>query len=196
MTFFFQDDVALGRTPRDEQVIRALWPDCADIQPTEMGSELDLNGIDYVVQSRRHGTFSIDMKVRKPGARKFWRTGEPELALERWSVVGRKDGCAWNSKDTTWFVYHFDPRDSTMVYALNGPCLAATFRANFDRWRLRFKGDTQTNTTWDSWAMFVPASVVIAAMRDHAADKWIARQADTTRPLLLSAFYAPRAYGV
>ena len=71
------------------ETIKSMIPGCVSVEVASL--ELDLKGIDYIATLKSGRTLNIDAKTRERGCSAFWKNGEPDLALERYSVV--PDGC-------------------------------------------------------------------------------------------------------
>lgn len=161
------------RETTDIATIRAMLPGCQDITKTTITQ--DRAGIDYVATLRGGAQVLIDAKTREPGASRWW-TGEPELALEIWSVMpgGRYNvprECAkagWTLSERTsvdLILYTFDPQDSGAAFLLSFQLLRTAFVRNFAFWTTeRYKVGRQDSLSWESTAVFVPVSVVLAAI--------------------------------
>ena len=133
----------------------------------------DRNGNDYCATLRRGATILIDAKNRAPGCSRYWRNGEPELALEFWSVM--PDGkyhvthpkTGWTlceKKLTDLIFFKFAPQDSKQVFLVSYQLLRIAFRRNAARWKHQFKVDIQDSGRWQSEAVFVPANEVLSAI--------------------------------
>ena len=136
-----------------------------DIRKTD--PVIDRTGIDYIATLRRGGIINIDAKTREPGASRFWRYGEPELALEIYSVVptatnSGKTGWTLNEEsDVDYILYTFDRSDSDKFYFLPFQLLRNGFRQRYSEWTRKYYRKYQQNYGWMSEAVFVPASVVL-----------------------------------
>ena len=152
----------------DLDLLKRIIVGCVDIQKT--GVEMDKTGIDYVATLRRGAKINIDAKTREPGASKFWHHGEPEIALEIWSKYPDERNAGsigWTLKedsDVDYILYTFQPEDSNRFYFLPFQLLRQAFRKNFNPWCETYTKKFQPNATYKSQAVFVPASVVIAAI--------------------------------
>ncbi len=154
----------------DIDTIRALLPGCLDVVKTDILA--DKSGVDYVATLRRGAQVFIDAKTRQPGARKFWKDGAPELALELWSVLpnnGAPGKAGWTLSEASpvdYILYTFDPADCDRVFLYPFQLLRLTFRNNVTDWRKRYKPQIQSSGGWQSQCLFVPEHVVWDAMRD------------------------------
>jgi len=179
MTYGFQErlDFSQGaKCDSDSETIMSLLHGCASVTPnTGTGNDC---GIDYIATLRRGAEVMIDAKTRAAGCSKYWR-GEPELAIEIWSVMpgGKFQTCygkaGWTldeSKKTDMVLYTFSPLDSPMAFLIPFHSLRMAAVRNVRTWREAYKVDIQETNEgrrgWESQAVFVPASVVIKAMEE------------------------------
>jgi hypothetical protein len=183
MTYDFKErlEFSMGsRKETDAETIMVLLDGCLEVNAND--AEGDDNGIDFIATLRGGSKVAIDVKTRQPGCSKFWRNGEgePELAIEKWSVMpGGTCGiplhsakAGWTvdeSKETDLILYTFDPKDSSVAYLLPFQSLRLAARKMIPLWFARHKVDIQTSQSggrmWQSQAVFVPASEVIAAIQ-------------------------------
>ena len=136
--------------------------------------ETDKGGADYIVTLRKGAKILIDAKTREPGASRYWRYKEPELALEKWSVCpdengdGGKVGWTLNEEcNVDMILYTFDPSDSKQFYLLPFQHLRIAFIRHYAEWVNRYglkKQRSEYGLKWQSEAVFVPASIVINAI--------------------------------
>jgi hypothetical protein len=116
----------------------------------------------------------IDAKARERGASKYWKYGQPEFALERYSIcpsVDNPDGKAgWTlneSTDVDMILYTFAPEDCNMFYLIPFQFLRMAFHHHCREWEREYGVKFQSSGTWRSQAVFVPASVVLAAVNSE-----------------------------
>lgn len=160
----------------DHEILKRHIPNCERIEKTDI--ETDKTGIDYiaVINDGVHpgGTkIYIDAKTRERGCSKYWHNGEPELAIETWSVVGSQYNKAvpgWTFKTNTnvdYILYTFHESDSKQYFFIPFQLLRKAARENYSDWIKRYplKRQNQTSGRYQSEAMFVPASVVLEAIR-------------------------------
>lgn len=175
---------SLGRRAEtDTETIRQMIAGCVSVRPTE--TAMDKQGVDYIARLRGGAELLIDAKTRRPGCRRYWR-GEPDLALEKWSVrPGGKFNTQRNYAKTGWsldetknvdyILFTFHPSDSTVVYLFAYQLLRMAFVENIVTWYNEYKVDIQQsvsgNTRWESEAVFVPASVVFSAVNKVSQGK-------------------------
>jgi hypothetical protein len=140
----------------------------------------DRQGVDYWAYIRSGRALGIDAKARESGASRYWTFGEPDLALERWSVVpdtARPDGVpGWTidpAKVTDLVLFTFDPADTDLCYLVGLPQLRLAFLRFGKQWRNRYRYAAQTTSSngrsgYRSACLFVPATVVLDGMREVA----------------------------
>jgi hypothetical protein len=144
---------------------------CIDVVKTN--TEIDKAGVDYIATLRRGAQVLIDAKAREKGASRYWKNGEPELALEKWSVCpnGKYQGkTGWTlseSSNVDLILYTFDPEDSRDFYLIPFQQLRMAFIQNIMLWQKQYKVKRQNSRSWQSEAVFVPASVVIKAVTEQ-----------------------------
>jgi len=147
------------------EIVMDMLPGCVSISGTDLA--LDKRGVDYVATLRRGAEVLVDMKARKMGCSRFWRSG-PELALETWSVVpgvrqaGKVGWTLDEGKITDYTLHVFDPSDTTLAYLLPFQLLRVAFRLRFRDWYSAYKHATQNSGRWQSECIFVPADVVLS----------------------------------
>lgn len=178
MDYNFDKELATSRTRSeiDKWAIEQLLPDCIDVRSGT--TEDDRAGIDYFGLLKDGREVPIDAKSRRPGSSKYWK-GEPELPMERWSVCPseRHGGTVgWTldrNKATEYILFTFDPADSRLAYLVPFQLLRAAFLRWGKPWLELYGRDgdwfyeSSNGGEWTSAALFVPASVVIEAVRDQ-----------------------------
>ena len=160
-----------GRT--FEEVILQTLPGSVSVIKTDV--ETDKTGIDYIDTLVGGAKVYIDLKLREQGCSKYWQNGEPELALETWSVtpengMNGKAGWTWDTSKRTHYTLHvFDKSDTNKMYLLPFQLLRKAFRTNAKNWIKRYKIGNQTSTkrnqAWKSQCVFVPATVVLESIK-------------------------------
>lgn len=167
----FTETLAFSRGIReasDLEMLEELIPGCTGV--TKTCEAQDRAGVDYLATLRRNAVLKIDAKTRKPGASRYWHHGEPELALEVWSVVpshwtdGKPGWTLDESKEVDLILYTFEPEDSNEVFLLSFDMLRIAFVRFFHEWRAEYGIKPQDSGNWKSRAIFVPASVVLDAI--------------------------------
>ena len=148
-----------------ERIKYALGDRCVRVEKTD--DEVDKTGVDYYAHLARGAVVNIDAKRREAGASKFWRHGEPELAIETRSVVKPfKIGWTFStSSSVDYILYSFEPCDSNNYYFLPFQLLRKVSYESAKRWRIKYGEMTQTSNGWKSTCIFVPASVVLLAIQ-------------------------------
>ena len=133
---------------------------------TKTSSDLDKLGVDYIVTLQDGAEIFIDVKTREKGASKYWDYGEPELAIEIWSVCCSKVGWNFSKKSAVdYILYTFDPSDYNQYYLFPFQQLRIASQRNFHAWKSQYKTAFQSSYEWQSQAMFIPVSVVIKAIQ-------------------------------
>ena len=156
-----------AREQFDASVILKFMPNGATVEKTD--SSLDKQGVDYIVTLKDGSTVTIDAKTRKPGAGRYWH-GEPELCLERYSVVEEKK-VGWLFKNSPvhpdYILYTFDKSDTDKFYIFPYVLLRKAAYVNWKLWERRYGIRRQGNTShggYNSDAIFVPAGVLVRAV--------------------------------
>ena len=172
MTYDFDERLAFSngeRGKRDAEILRNAIPNCVDVRKTD--DETDRKGIDYIAILSGGAEIGIDVKTREKGASKFWNYGEAELALEIWSVCPNNSVAGikgWTLSDKTnvdFILYTFDASDWDKSYLLPYQLLRMAFLHNGRDWVKKYPRKRQTSNSWQSEAVFIPASVVINAIK-------------------------------
>lgn len=157
---------------RDIALLEAWVDGCQCVTKTNLTQ--DKSGTDYVITLRGGTAINVDAKRRDVGCSRWWRRG-PELALEKWSVrpttidSPRKTGWTLNEGNSAHCIlFTFDPSDTSEAYLLPFQHLRMAYRRNLRAWHAQYKTDIQTTwengRSWQSECVFVPASVVVAAI--------------------------------
>ena len=175
MTYDFDERLAFSQGRRiksDIELLQKIIPSCVSIAKTDVN--IDKQGIDYVAKLQGGAEIAIDVKTREKGASRFWKKGEPELALETWSVCpecqnGMVTGTrGWTLSDKTnvdFILYTFDVADTDRFYFLPYQLLRMAFLHNGTNWIKQYPLKRQTSNSWQSEALFIPASIVLDAIR-------------------------------
>jgi len=160
-------EYSLGERQKfDINILKNIIPGCISVEKTT--AEVDKTGIDYIATLRKGATINIDAKTRVPGTSKYWKYGEPEVALEIWSRCkgpGIKPKIGWTLDESSlvdYILYTWDRSDTDRFYFLPFQMLRTAFRANFTDWCNKYCRKYEPNKGYRSEAVFVPASVVIA----------------------------------
>lgn len=165
--FYEKLEFSLGdREKFDISILKDIITGCVKIEKTS--AEVDKTGIDYVATLRKGATINIDAKTRVSGASKYWKYGEPEVALEIWSrrkEPGVVPKIGWTLDETSqvdYILYTYDKSDTDRFYFLPFQMLRNAFRNKYNEWCSKYFRKTEKNVGYVSEAVFVPASVVIA----------------------------------
>lgn len=160
----------VDQTPAE--LLRDAFEGVVSVSVTDVA--VDKTGVDYVVALRRGATINVDHKAREAGCSRYWTRG-PELALETWSVCpepsqpGKAGWTLDEAKATDYTLHTFDPQDALAYYVLPFHQLRTAFRRQVLEWTARYRVARQSSGGWRSECVFVPASVVMDAIR-HTAE--------------------------
>jgi len=178
MPFSFSEQLAFSKTrlatsPTD--AIALMIPGCIKV---EMATEVeDRSGIDYwgVLKSGRR--IGIDSKTRRAGCSSLWRSSDPELAIERWSVFYRENDhrnvTGWTldqKKKTDLVLFTFDPTDTPYCYLVGFHHLRKAFIKAGKRWLSEygplFFQLQPPSYQYRSASLFVPAKEVLRVISE------------------------------
>jgi len=182
MTYDFDKQLEWSKADlqdEDKLTIAAMLPGCLSVIPAS--DRQDRAGVDWIATLRKGAMVLIDCKTRTFGCARHWQDGQPDMALETWSVrpfgkfntprhLAKVGWALCETKNVDYILFKFDPRDTQAVYLLPYQSLRIAFRRNLAQWKKDYKVDVQTTETtqyrqgWQSEAVFVPATVVIRAM--------------------------------
>ena len=174
MGFYDDLEFSMGsRKQADCEMIKAAIPHCVDVRKTDIKD--DKAGIDYVATLDHGAEINIDAKTRRKGVKK--PNGFPELAIESWSdkpTVDRngnktpgKPGWTFSrSTNVDMILYSFDPTDWNKFYLVPFQHLRMAAIKNYWRWRENYRCSEQYNDSWISECIFVPADVVLEAVKN------------------------------
>ena len=155
---------SLSQQESDIALLKEIIPDCVNVEKTSVA--VDRLGVDYIATLSGGATINVDVKYRLPGCSYWWTRGEPELALEI-SSVQENDKIGWTLNTSTqvdYILFTFDESDCDKSYLIPFQLLRAAFLANKESWIDEYGIKTQKSNTWTSTAVFVPASIVLAAI--------------------------------
>lgn len=175
--YSFSDSLAFSKGNRretTEETIKSMLYGCVAVRDSTRQEEKV--GVDYVATLRGGAMVLIDEKTRRPGCRRYWRHGQPEVALEIWSVRpeperGIRGVAGWTlseSKVTDMVLYTWDPQDCQSCYLLPFQHLRMAFVKNFAHWRSLFDDPKQTTDggRYGSQTVLVPIDLVLDAIID------------------------------
>jgi len=155
----------------DIAILKNHIPHCISIEKTEV--ETDKTGIDYVARLSDGAEIYIDAKTREPGCSRYWN-GQPELAIETWSVITRRDDGKWiykipgwtykKSSNVDYILYTFPENDCREYFFIPFQLLRKASIENYHDWSKRYIRKKQKNRKYYSEAIFVPANVVLQAV--------------------------------
>lgn len=152
----------------DIEILKKHIPSCKSVEKTDL--ETDKSGVDYVATLSSGAKVFIDAKTREAGASRYWKHGEAELALERWSVIDKKIGWTLSTEtNVDYILYTFDKSEWDKYYFLPFQLLRKAFIEYGRKWLDEYNDGRQKIQYSDGWrsaAIFVPASVVVNAIRD------------------------------
>ena len=155
----------------DMDILKNAITGCVTVEKTD--DEADRAGVDYIATLRRGALVTIDAKAREKGASRFWKNGEPELALEKWSVCpnewfpGKAGWTLSERSNVDLILYTFDPEDCRDFYLIPFQHLRMAFVKNIIDWQNKYHIKKQKSGEWTSEAVFVPASVVLKAVTEQ-----------------------------
>lgn len=189
MTYDFLERLEFSQGSKinfDTQLIKNIIPNCIEVNKTDVS--LDKTGIDYIAKLRGGAEIGIDVKTREKGASRFWKYGEAELALEIWSVCpdennnfnGKKGWTLSENSNVDLILYTFDAKDCEKFYLLPFQHLRTAFLKNGKSWIKQFQSKKQYSNSWQSAAVFVPASIVLEAVKNEMFGNVIINTGDKT----------------
>lgn len=148
----------------DCEILKDHIPDSVKVSKTNI--DLDKLGVDYIVTLKGGAEIYVDAKTRTPGCSKYWKNGQPELALEMWSVKEKRK-IGWTLSEKTqvdYILYTFPKKDSDKYYFIPYQLLREAFKANGRSWYEKYGSKLQINLSYHSEAIFVPANIVLQAV--------------------------------
>lgn len=161
---------------RIRSIIQArLQPFCDAVRPAT--AREDRSGADYVATLTGGRCVLVDVKIRAAGCRRYWIDG-PEVALEYWSKVpsGNAGGAVGWTRDprktTDYVLFIYDPADTMIAFFVPFHSLRHVFEQKWSLWSDAYGGQVVQNSSagstgnrWQSSCIFVPAHVVLDAIR-------------------------------
>ena len=136
-------------------------------------TQTDKLGVDYIAREPDGNEVYIDAKTRQRNACRYWVDNEPELALEVYSVVETKTR-GWLTKNSAihphYILFTFHPEDTKKFYMIPYILLRKSAKIYGGEWIKHYPIKYQNNVglngmRYTSSAMFVPARVVLSAVR-------------------------------
>jgi hypothetical protein len=169
-----------------DTIMKLLGDSCVRVEKNNASG--NDGGVDFRAYLRRGSQLNIDVKAREKGCSRYWKACplfgialEPEFALETWSVIENREWgiqpvVGWTldeSKDTDYTLHLFDPNDTPEVFLLPFQLLRMSFRKNLFPWIRQFQVSRQFTPPkngrmgWESECVFVPAAIVLDAIRQE-----------------------------
>ena len=151
-----QDDLSITR-------IRSMIPGCDRVESSSFGQ--DKSGCDFWAYSGVQKV-GIDVKWRSPGASRFWIKCEPEICIEKWSVIpcqahpNGKLGWAYNDASLCDY-YLFCFADVPLHYLMPALLVRKAAQAEYHKWGREW---TQDSGDWQSRSVFVSISRLTVAI--------------------------------
>jgi hypothetical protein len=140
-----------------KEIILDCFPNAIKVE--RANEKEDRHGTDYWVTTKAGQEYSIDIKARE----KDWRKKHPkedDLALESWSVKGKRVGWTRDtSKRTDYILWIWlDTGRNTLVPF---PMLCSVFMDKWEEWSTKHKVSSQrtqnaNGSQWESQCIFVP----------------------------------------
>ncbi len=145
-------------------ILRENLPDVESIEKAQFQD--DKMGVDYWVYRKALPPLGIDCKIRDIDP--IQSENKDDLALETWSIVGRKIG--WTAdpqKRCDFILWFFRPTKRWVL--LPFPMLQVVFIANKDRWYKEYKHSRQSTNKgqWQSECIFVSRIAIWRAIYER-----------------------------
>lgn len=142
-------------------IILEIIPGAVNVQPAHTSN--DKNGTDWWVEHESGNHLSVDCKVRS----RDYSPREDDLALETWSVVGKKIGWTRDSSKRTDYILWLWT-DTGRFCLLPFHMLCKVYSDNWQDWKVAYKTRRQQTPTenggYYSECTFVPRRIVWAAI--------------------------------
>lgn len=171
--YSFSEQLEFSKTRLQGSPIAAITEMIPGCMSVDVATETeDRSGIDYWATLKSGRRIGIDSKTRRPGCSSLWRSTEPELAIERWSVFyrdkDRRNVVGWTldqKKKTEMVLFTFDKTDTPFCYLVGFQHLRKAFIMAGKHW-LRMYGPLffqlqPPDFRYRSASLFVPASEVL-----------------------------------
>lgn len=147
-----------------ETILRQEFPACTSIR--KAFKSWDRKGVDYWVFYGYDKSIAIDMKIREED----WKGKEKDdLALESWSVIGKKVGWTRDVTKRTDYVAWFW-QDTGRYFLVPFRPLCAIFTQYWQQWREWFEVAQQTSGKWESECIFVPRKLIVQKLLQFRDD--------------------------
>lgn len=138
-----------------DKILRNRIPGCVAVERAE--SQDDKNGTDYWAIRDGLPALSVDVKAR---SKDYAPDGKDDLALETWSVIGKRPGWTRDRAKRTDFVLWFWA-DTGRFFLVSFPVLCDVFSQYWSEWRKTYRPYVQSSGAWQSECIFVPRNVVL-----------------------------------
>jgi len=151
-------ELSVSYRPQLEAILREQFPSSLRVEAADNAA--DRSGTDYwLIREGGLRPLSFDAKVRTRDYK------ANDLALEIWSVVGRKVGWTRDPKKTTdWIIWYW--ADSRRFYLAPFPPLCSVFQDRWQEWSAKYKtrqqrtDRRQNSPGYLSEVVFVPIAVL------------------------------------
>ena len=166
--YSFQDRLAMSTgIAANNEVAEILVTCLPNINVVEKGQlSDDKRGVDYWAYRNGLSPLGVDCKIRELDP--IQEYGSDDLALEIWSVIGKKVG--WTAdleKCCDYILWFFVPTKRWVLIPF--PMLQSVFLANKDTWLGLYRHARQStdNGRWESECVFVPRLVIWRAIYER-----------------------------
>lgn len=148
------------------EILTSRLPGCVEVEKTD--KKTDKSGVDWWAHMANGCKVGVDLKRRTKDCRQF---GNDDVALESWSVIGRKVGWSRDeSKACEWILWVWDDTGRFLLMPFASIC--GVFANHWLEWRKAYQTreqitpGTQKRDGWKSECVFVPRNVLQAAVVD------------------------------
>lgn len=146
------------------EILRSRIPGCLKVKQAD--SAIDKTGVDWTAELQCGRIVGIDVKHRTQDYR---ARGKDDLALETWSVVGKRVGWTRDfNKACEWILWVWGDTGRFCMIPFSPLC--AVFDLNWQRWLDEFGEQRQTSKRgsmrWQSECVYVPRLTVIQSVTD------------------------------
>lgn len=149
------------------EILQARIPGC--VQSEQADADSDRSGVDWWAILENGQRIGVDVKHRPKDCMKF---GSDDVALETWSVVGKKIGWTRDSnKACAWVLWVW--ADTGRFLLVPFPAICGVFSENWRQWASKYRTcrqitkSTKVRSGWESECVFVPRAVLL-----NAITKW------------------------
>jgi len=197
-TFTFQGQLdmseGVGNGKNIEEIILPHIPTAVKVVRANITD--DRNGIDYWATLSSGQKKSIDLKARDED---FWKKkGQDDVALETWSVIGKKIGWTRDPNKQTDYIFFFW-KDTERWMLVPFLMLYRVFCENYEEWyRVYPKYKQPTNNPdgshWESECIFIPRRLIWTKIYDVFAGTPAPRQVNIHASLDEGVKRVPKSY--